>query len=261
MNGLEVTAGALTGLVIGLTGVGGGALMTPILLLFFGTAPATAVGTDLWFAATTKVVATRVHHQQGLIDWVVVKRLWMGSLSASLLTQLVLHAGWVDVGGSRLLKEVIAVAVLFTALSLVFQTKLHGLGRKLRTTEPIQFKKWQPTLTILAGALMGVLVTLTSVGAGALGVAMLIHLYPFRLTPSRLVATDIVHAIPLALFAGMGHLMVGHVDTRLLLNLLCGSIPAVIIGAKLSPRLPQPFLRILLVGILGVVGVRLWLSA
>lgn len=261
MNGLEIIAGAFTGLIIGLTGVGGGALMTPILLLLFGTAPATAVGTDLWFAATTKIVATRFNHQQGQIDWQIVKRLWMGSLVFSLLTQLVLKFGGFQVGGSRPLKLIIAGAVLFTAVSMIFQAKLHALGRKLRTTDPIQFKKWQPPLTILAGAIMGVLVTLTSVGAGALGVAMLVHLYPFRLTPARLVATDIVHAIPLAVFAGMGHLVAGNVNPWLLLNLLCGSIPAVIIGAKLSSRLPLPLLRGILVTILGVVGLKLWLSA
>ena len=258
---MEVVAGALTGFIIGLTGVGGGALMTPILLLLFGVAPATAVGTDLWFAALTKTAATRIHHGQGLIDWPVVKRLWMGSLTCSVLTLIALKWGPIHAGGVPFLKGAIAGAVLLTSLGMVFQPQLHAWGRRLRTVHADQFKSWQAPLTVLAGALLGVLVTLTSVGAGALGVVFMAQLYPLQLTPSRLVATDIVHAIPLALFAGLGHLYIGHVDFRLLGHLLLGSIPAVMAGAMLSSRLPQAWLRGLLATVLLAVGIKLWLSA
>jgi hypothetical protein len=261
MHWMEVLAGALTGLIVGLTGVGGGALMTPLLLLVFGVAPATAVGTDLWFAAATKIAATRIHHGHDLIDWQVARRLWMGSLVFSALTLAFLRWSPIQVGGFRSLKLAIAGAVLLTAVGLIFQTRLHQWGRRMRMADAARFRSWQAPLTILAGAILGVLVTLTSIGAGALGVVFMAHLYPLRLTPSRLVATDIVHAIPLAIFAGLGHLYVGNVDFALLGNLLCGSVPAVVAGAMLSSRLPQPLLRGFLVIVLSAVGIRLWLSA
>ena len=169
MDWMLVVAGALTGFVVGLTGVGGGALMTPLLLLLFGVAPLTAVGTDLWFAALTKMFATRVHHSHGLIDWQVVRRLWLGSLIASGLTLVWMRLHPVDETAVSLLKTAIAAAVLLTAVGIFFQKPLHALGRRLRTTDAEHFKAWQPGLTVLAGAVLGVLVTLTSVGAGALG--------------------------------------------------------------------------------------------
>jgi hypothetical protein len=223
-------------------------------------APLAAVGTDLWFAAITKLFATRVHHSHGLIDWQVVKRLWMGSLSASALTLIWMRFYPIDDYFVDLLKIIIAVAVIVTAIGLVFQRDLHTLGRHFRTTDGEQFKSVQAPLTVLAGVVLGVLVTLTSVGAGALGVVFLAYLYPLRLTTSRLIATDIVHAIPLAMFAGMGHLFIGNVDFRLLGNLLLGSIPMVIIGAMLSARLPQGLLRNLLAIVLLAIGLKLWWS-
>ena len=255
-----LAAGAFTCLLVGLTGVGGGALMTPLLLLVFGVAPLAAVGTDLWFAAITKLFATKVHHGHGLIDWQVVKRLWLGSLSASAMTLVWMKLHPVDENAVTLLKTAIAVAVTMTALGLMFQNPLHGLGRKLRTTDGEHFKAVQVPLTVLAGSVLGVLVTLTSVGAGALGAVFLAYLYPFRLTPPRLIATDIVHAIPLAIFAGLGHLMIGNVNLGLLGNLLLGSIPAVIVGAMLSARLPHALLRSVLAVVLLSIGIKLWWS-
>jgi len=260
MDGMLIAAGAITGFIVGLTGVGGGALMTPLLLLVFGVAPLTAVGTDLWFAAITKIFATRVHHGHDLIDWPVVKRLWLGSLSASALTLVWMKFHPVDATAVVLLKTAIAVTVLVTALGMLFQKPLQALGRKLRTTDGEQFKSLQAPLTVLAGALLGVLVTMTSVGAGALGAVFLAYLYPLRLTPPRLIATDIVHAIPLAMFAGMGHLLIGNVDFGLLGNLLLGSIPAVIVGAMLSARLPHALLRGALAVVLLSIGLKLWWS-
>lgn len=254
-----IIAGFLTGLVVGLTGVGGGALMTPILLLVFGVAPVTAVGTDLWFAAFTKLVATRVHHSAGLIDWGVVKLLWTGSLPAAAITVVAMKMGWVATSFG-LLRMAIACAVLITALGLLLQPWLQGLGLGRRLGNKSTFKRLQPVLTVAAGAGLGVVVTLTSVGAGALGVVILTYLYPLRLTPARLIATDIVHAIPLALFAGIGHLFVGHVDFELLGWLLLGSIPGVLIGAHLSARLPARLLRIALASILSAVAIKLLVS-
>ena len=257
MDVMLIVAGALTGLVVGLTGVGGGALMTPLLLLFFGVAPLTAVGTDLWFAATTKLFATRIHHRHGLIDWQVAKHLWWGSLPASAATLYWLSVQPVNEGTMGLMKVSIASAVIITALGMLFQSPLQALGRRLRTTEAVQFKAMQVPLTILAGAILGLLVTATSVGAGALGAVFLVYLYPLRLTPPRLIATDIVHAIPLAVFAGLGHLAMGNVKFDLLANLLVGSIPAVIAGAMLSARLPHLFLRVTLAVVLLLIGIKL----
>ena len=257
IDAVMVTAGALTGLLVGLTGVGGGAIMTPLLLLLFGVAPLAAVGTDLWFAALTKLFATRIHHGHGLIDWPVVRRLWLGSLSASVVTLVWMKLSPVDTSAITFLKSAIAAAILLTAVAMLLQKSLHQLGQRLRLTQTARFKSWQAPLTVLAGAMLGVLVTLTSVGAGALGAVMLAYLYPLRLTPPRLIATDIVHAIPLALFAGTGHLLMGHVDFGLLGNLLLGSIPGVMLGAVLSSRLPHGLLRGALACVLLVVGGKL----
>ena len=253
-------AGAATGFLVGLTGVGGGALMTPLLLLFFGVAPMAAVGTDLWFAAITKLAATRVHRGKGLIDWPIVKRLWLGSLTASAATLLWMWRYPVQEGAMDTLVSVIAFAVLITALGMLLQRRLHGYGLKFRTHEVERFKSLQGPLTVLAGALLGILVTLTSVGAGALGAVLLVYLYPIRLTPPRLVATDIVHAIPLAAFAGVGHLIIGNVDFGLLFNLLLGSVPAVLIGAYLSTKLPHNLLKTVIAFVLILIAIKLLTS-
>ena len=258
LDWMLVVAGAGTGLLVGLSGVGGGALMTPLLLLVFGVAPMTAVGTDLWFAAITKLFATRVHHSHGLIDWLVVRRLWLGSITAAALTLVWMKLHPIDESAVALLKTAIAAAVIVTAVGMLFQKPLHALGRKLRTTDGGHFKAMQMPMTVLAGAVLGVLVTLTSVGAGALGAVFLAYLYPLRLTPPRLIATDIAHAIPLAMFAGLGHLLIGNVDFGLLGHLLLGSIPAVIVGAMLSARLPHALLRGVLAMVLLSIGGKLW---
>jgi uncharacterized membrane protein YfcA len=257
MDLMLIVAGASTGLIVGLTGVGGGALMTPLLLLFFGVAPLAAVGTDLWFAAITKLFATRVHQGHGLIDWQVAKRLWWGSLTASAAT-----LGWLKLYPIHSetigpVKMAVATAVILTALGIFIQKPLHALGRRFRITDAARFKALQGPLTVACGAVLGVLVTLTSVGAGALGAVFLVCLYPLRLTPPRLIATDIVHAIPLAMVAGVGHLAMGNVNLGLLGNLLVGSIPGVIVGATLSARLPHGLLRGTLAMVLIIIGIRL----
>src|SRR3569832_366334 len=235
-NPMLAVAGALTGLLVGLTGVGGGSVMTPLLLLIFHTAPMAAVGTDLWFAAVTKITDTRVHNSRGLIDWQVARRLWLGSLPASGLTTLWLATSTVDAHSAHWVKSAIGIAILLTATAMLFQKQLHELGRRLRAGDAEHFKAMQAPMTIACGALLGFLVTLTSVGAGALGVVFLAYLYPLRLTPTRLIATDIVHAIPLAMFAGMWHLIAGNVDFNLLGYLLIGSLPGVLVGALLSSK-------------------------
>lgn len=261
MDGMLSFAGFVTGLLVGLTGVGGGAVMTPLLLLLFGIAPQTAVGTDLWFASLTKLAATRIHGTRGLIDVQVLRRLWAGSLPAAAIT-LVWLKTW-GAGGVRLdlLKVAIAGAVILTAVGIVFQRRLHAMGRAWRLRHAAEFKSAQGPLTVAAGAVLGVLVALTSVGAGALGAVVLAYLYPLRLTPPRLIATDIAHAIPLAMVAGLGHAILGNVDLPLLGNLLLGSLPGVVIGAHLSARLPHGVLRMALAIVLAAVGMKLLAAA
>lgn len=257
---MYIFSGFFVGILVGLTGVGGGSLMTPILLLIFGVAPASAVGTDLWFAALTKLVAGGIHHKKSLIDWQVVKRLWMGSIPASALMLYLMQGQYIQID-RQLLTLGVASMVIVTAIGMVFQLQLQGFGKQLRISHQDAFKAWQPLLTVLAGILLGALVTLTSIGAGAIGVVLLTYLYPLRLTPVKLVATDIIHAIPLAIFAGIGHLLMGHVDFALLGLLLLGSVPGVLIGTKLSSTLPPKYVRIALAAVLLVVGVKLMIGA
>lgn len=261
IDAVTAVAGALVGGVVGLTGVGGGALMTPILMLVFGVAPHTAIGTDLLFAAGTKVVGTAVHHGAGTVDWRIVRRLACGSLPAAIGTLLWMqHSGAGRIGSGTLISAV-AVALLITAAGMLFKERLHEFGRHLRIDVPQRFKAVQPGLTVLTGAVLGVLVTLTSIGAGALGTVALVYLYPLRLTPRKLVGTDLAHAIPLALVAGLGHLLLGNVDFALLGNLLLGSVPGVVIGATLGSRLPQKAVQHAIAVVLGVVAVKmLWAS-
>jgi uncharacterized protein len=262
MNRLEVAAGALTGFVVGMTGVGGGALMTPILLLLFGIAPLTAVGTDLWFAAITKVAVSGLHLRQGLIDWLVVRRLWMGSLPAAALTLAWMANRPPGEGTITVVRIAIAVAVCLTAVSLLAQKALRAIGsRPVAPSGGLLLARGEVLGTMAAGALLGGLVTLTSVGAGALGAVFLYHLYPVRLTPSRLVATDIAHAVPLALVAGLGHLAISQVDLGLLRDLLVGSVPAALAGAALSSRVPHALLRRALGGVLLVIGLTMLAAA
>jgi uncharacterized membrane protein YfcA len=252
-----ILAGFLTGLLVGTTGVGGGALMTPLLLLVFGVAPNLAVGTDLLFAAITKSAAVGFHQAKQLIDWQVTRRLWLGSLPVSLICLIWFHFSAVKSSHYVWLTQLIGYVLILMAFGMLFQTKLHRFGEHLRKTQAETFKKWQPLLTIIAGAVLGLLVSLTSIGAGALGAVLLAYLYPLRLTPARLVATDIAHAIPLALFAGGGHALLGNVDYSLLGTLLLGSIPGVIIGAKFSSKLPQALLRNVISVVLVIIGLKI----
>jgi len=248
-------AGALTGFVVGLTGVGGGALMTPILLIFFGVSPTTAIATDLWFAAITKLVGARVHHTNGNVDWQVAKRLWLGSLPMALLIVVIVSLG-VQVAKVDWLTKAIGIVVLITAIGLLIAPKLVAYARGRRIGQPERFKAVQPALTVMSGGVLGLCVALTSVGAGALGSVMLLYLYPLRMTPHRLVATDIVHAIPLAVVAGLGYLFAGMVDWWMLASLLVGSIPTVLLGSLLAGKIPGRAVQLALALVLLAAGVK-----
>ena len=248
-------AGAFTGFVVGLTGVGGGALTPPILLIFFGVSPVTAIATDLWFAAITKLVGARVHHTNGNVDWLVAKRLWLGSLPMALLIVVIVSLG-AQVAKVDWLTKAIGVVILITALGLLLAPKLQANARGRRIGQPQRFKSVQPAFTVAAGGVLGLCVALTSVGAGALGSVMLLYLYPLRMTPHRMVATDIVHAIPLAVVAGMGYLLADMVDWWMLASLLAGSIPTVLIGSLLAGKISGRWIQIALALVLMAGGVK-----
>ena len=252
-------AGALTGFVVGLTGVGGGALMTPLLLLVWGISPVTAVATDLWFAAITKLVGAGVHHQAGNVDWKMARHLWMGSLPMAALTAVLMGA-WHGQWHMPWLQQLIAGVLLFTAISLVFGP--HRLARHLQsrlgTIRPSP--SFHMGAGVVCGAVLGLLVTLTSIGAGALGSVFLLLLYPGRMVAHRLVATDIVHAIPLSLVAGTGYLLSGLVDMHMLGSLLLGSVPAVLCGSLASSHLRHHSLRSILAVMLIGSGLKILLT-
>jgi uncharacterized protein len=257
MDWLNALAGFGVGVMVGITGVGGGALMTPILVLLFGVAPAAAVGTDLWFAAITKMVGGTVHHRKGSVDWQVLRRLAAGSLPTSLVTLVWMHQSGASQMKHGLILNALGAVLLLTALAMVFKQQTHAWGQALRSQAPEQFKRAQPAMTVIAGMVLGFLVTLTSVGAGAMGAVMLLYLYPYRMNPARLVGTDIVHAIPLTLVAGTGHMMMGNVDFPLLGSLLVGSLPGIVLGSLIGSKVPEHLLRSAIAVMLVGIGTKL----
>jgi uncharacterized membrane protein YfcA len=247
-------SGFFVGLLVGQTGMGGGSLMTPILILLFGVHPATAVGTDLLYASATKTVGTLVHGLNRTVRWRIVALLASGSVPATALTLLVIAK--LDLSGSLasgIISSLLGVMLLLTSLSLIFRRRfLAFAGTRLLAVE----KRQTTLLTIITGVVLGVLVTISSVGAGALGVTALLLLYP-RLPMAIIVGSDIAHAVPLTFVAGVGHWFLGSVDWTLLTSLLTGSVPGIIIGSYLSAHIPDAVLRPILATTLVVVGSRL----
>ncbi len=255
MDLVSTASGFLVGILVGATGVGGGSLMTPLLVLVMGVAPATAVGTDLIYASLTKMGGAWAHARRSNIDWHICGLLAAGSLPAAVLTLVALHQLSVDPGEYAIvLKKCLGVALILSAIALLLRDRLHALA--LRRSAGAALRPSSPGATVVTGAIVGALVTATSVGAGALGVAALLFLYPtFKTT--RIVGTDIAHAVPLTMVAGLGHASLGGVDLHLLLNLLIGSLPGVYVGSQLSRALPEKLLRTLLAAVLILVAVRL----
>jgi uncharacterized protein len=254
MDPLFTLSGFLVGLLVGQTGTGGGALMTPILVLLFGVHPATAVGTDLLYASATKSVGTLVHGLYGTVNWRIVGRLATGSVPATLVVLLL--ASRFDLNthrGGQIISCMLGAMLVLTAASLMFRRQFVTLvaGRLDRLSG-----RSTAFLTVVIGAVLGVLVTISSVGAGAIGVTALLVLYP-RVPMPAIVGSDIAHAVPLTLVAGAGHWWLGSVDWPLLGGLLSGSIPGIIIGSYLSVRVPEVVLRHILAVTLAVVGGKL----
>ena len=248
-------SGLAVGALVGMTGVGGGSLMTPLLVLLFGIHPATAVGTDLLYAAITKTGGTIVHGSSKTVDWRITRRLALGSVPAAVLTLfLANHFGLLGQNsGSALITSVLGVALILTAVALVFRTKLLEIAaRRVPELDPARAAQ----LTILTGVVLGVLVSLSSVGAGAIGMTALVFLYP-KLPTARLVGSDLAHAVPLTLVAGLAHWLFGTVDWTLLASLLVGSLPGIMLGSYAAARVPEKVLRPVLAGTLLLVGGKL----
>lgn len=255
MDWAHTLSGFLVGMLVGVTGVGGGSLMAPILIIIFGVPATTAVGTDLLFAAITKSVGGTIHHAKHSADLKVVGRLAIGSVPAAIITLLMLHTlHWSQVKQGWL-PSVLGVVLVATSVATLARPALHRYILRHGVRESML--RWQRPLTIVAGALLGVLVTTTSVGAGALGATLLVLLYPVRLSTKQIVGTDIVHAVPLTLIAGFGHLLIGSVDGGLLLSLLIGSIPGIIAGSLVVHKVHETHIRIALSIVLVLTGVRL----
>jgi uncharacterized membrane protein YfcA len=251
---LYAFSGFCVGALVGMTGVGGGSLMTPLLILGFGIHPAAAVGTDLLFAAITNIFGTAVHGYTHTVDWRVVRRLATGSIPATALTLLVLsHFDLAGAQAARLISRALGAALLATALTVAFRPALTAYcNARLGEPDPCR----TAFLTVVGGAALGLLVSLSSVGAGAIGVTLLLILYR-RLPTPRIVGSDIAHALPLTLLAGIGHSFLGSVDVEILGSLLTGSIPGIVLGSWTTVRVPDRPLRMILAAVLLVVGGRL----
>jgi uncharacterized membrane protein YfcA len=243
------------GALIGLTGVGGGSLMTPILIFLFHISPIIAVGTDLLFASVTKVGGILAHSRHGHIHWNIVGLLAAGSLPTALISVNILeHFHQQGIRVDTLITGGLGVALILTALALLFKKSMHKFGEKIKKIIP-RWRQLHSPATVCAGIVLGILVPITSIGAGALGAAMLLFLYP-RLPTKHIVGTDLAHAVPLTLVAGLGHVHMGTVDFALLGSLLIGSLPGIYIGSHMSTRVPESIMRPILASMLVLIGVK-----
>jgi len=249
-------AGLVVGFIVGLTGIGGGALMTPILIVVFGIPPVTAVSTDLLYAAVTKFGGTFSYARKKLIEWKVVLLLLLGSIPGSLLTLGYLKGldGLEQI--EHIMNMTLGVSLVLTSIAVFLRNKIRNQAMKWQHTSAASHaKKWRPAITVLMGILLGGLVTLSSVGAGALGTAILILLYP-RMSMPTIVGSDLVHAVVLTSVAGAGHYGMGNVDLSLLLYLLIGSLPGVFVGSHLGTRLSPKIMQPIMGSILLAIGLR-----
>lgn len=255
MTSTYIVSGFAVGLLVGLTGVGGGSLMTPLLTLLFGINPTVAVGTDLAFASITKSAGTLAHRVRNTVHWDIVKRLCIGALPAALLTTLALkYFGALEQHITQIIRYTIAFSVLLTAIAIIFRGRMQAW----MTAHPERqlHGRAQVIATVIAGAAIGTLVTVSSIGAGAVGATVLVLLYP-HLKPAEIAGTDIAYAVPLTAIAAIGHWWLGSINWELLGMLLIGSVPGITIGALAARAVPEKFLRGLLATTLTGVAAKL----
>lgn len=238
---LLAIGGGLIGFLVGLTGVGAGSLTTPMLISGFGLPPALAVGTDLLFACITKSSGAWRHQRLGNVNWTILLALACGSLPAAAAV-----FGWLiytkpdTVMLATLIRRGLGIALLVSATAIVAYPFIAGERQATLAHDAPPPRR--TIATICLGILLGSVVALTSIGAGAIGVVALVALYP-ALSTRRLIGTDILHAIPLTLLAGIGHLGMGNVDFKVLGALLVGSLPGIAIGSRVSGAIPDKLLR------------------
>ena len=250
---IYVAAGLLVGFIVGMTGVGGGSLMTPILL-HFGIHPSAAVGTDLLYAAITKAGGVHIHNQHKNIDWSIVGRLALGSLPASAIALLLMHhLGFNSSAVNTFIKASLGVALILTALGIIFKKFMLDYSHRNDVWITRIDKRQRNIITVAVGLVLGAIVTVTSIGAGVVGTVALFLLYPM-LPTTKLVGTEIAHAVPLTLLAGLGHAGVGNLDLPLLGNLLLGSLPGIYIGSHLASKVSDHYVRPALAAILLFTG-------
>jgi uncharacterized membrane protein YfcA len=251
-----VLSGLAVGFIVGMTGVGGGSLMTPILL-FFGISPSTAVGTDLLYAAITKSGGIFVHQKKGNIDWRITCLLAAGSLPAAAATLVVMHlVGFDSKSVNSAIKMALGITLVLTALAIVLKQQLLDWSHRNDAIFTRMTHNEREIAAVITGVVLGIMVTITSIGAGALGTVALFLIYPI-LPVSRLVGTEIAHAVPLTLVAGLGHAGLGNVNWDLLINLLLGSLPGIYVGSHLPTAVPEKVLRPILASIMILVGAKL----
>jgi uncharacterized membrane protein YfcA len=255
MDWLYPLSGFVVGAIVGLTGMGGGSLMTPLLILMFGVHPLTAVGTDLLYAALTKTAGTAIHARKGNVDWRVAGVLAAGSLPATALTIWALsQLPQQSPTTATIISMSTGAALIVAAMAMFFRHRIRDYA--LARADNPRRSRYSGPITVVFGAMLGVLVSLCSVGAGALGVAVLFFLYP-RLPPVRIVGSDLAHAVPLTLAAGLGHWLIGSVDWHIVGALLLGSLPGISIGSYLAARVSDRLLLPVLASLLLMIGVRL----
>lgn len=259
-----IISGFAVGLLVGITGVGGGSLMTPLLVFLFGFKPAVAVGTDLLYAAITKTGGVLVHHNtHKSVDWHVVKWLALGSLPASVATIfLIKHLLKLEKDITGIITFTLGIALILTAIAVLI--RCYVTRKKIREIEDSlissgRFRQLQIPATVSVGVILGILVTISSVGAGALGTVAILFLYP-KMSTLKVVGTDLAHAIPLTAVAGLGHWTLGHIDFMLLGTLLIGSLPGIWIGSHVSAKIPEKTLRPLLASLLLIIGLKFVLA-
>jgi uncharacterized membrane protein YfcA len=250
-----IISGFAVGLLVGMTGVGGGSLMTPLLTLLFGVPPSVAVGTDLAFASITKTAGTFTHRLRGTIRWDIVRALCIGALPAAVLATLALKQfGALDKEIGQVIRYSIAGSVLLTVTALLFKTRMlawiNAKASRQLHGRPLFIA------TVVAGAVLGLLVTVSSIGAGAIGATLLVMLYP-RMSAAEVAGTDIAYAVPLTAIAAFGHWWLGSIDWNLLGALLVGSVPGIMIGSYAARAVPERFLRGLLAATLTGVAAKL----
>lgn len=256
-----ILAGLVVGTAVGATGVGGGSLMTPILILFCGIKPAIAVGTDLLYASISKAFGVTLHGRNGSVDWQLVGWLSIGSLPATAITLLLLRR--MDAGPAldHLIQMVLSAAIILTASFTLLQEPIGRLlARGGLTVDDDVLVRVQRPLTVVAGILIGTLVTISSVGAGVIGMMILLLLYP-RQPPLTLVGSDLAHAVLITGIAGLGHAGIGSVDYRMLALLLVGALPGIWCGTRVGFRLSPKLLKRVVAGFLIFIGVTMAIKA